>query len=106
MTILREPKKTGRGRPELIAGWISAAVALLAVYGLIQVSEVARYEPWIWALAPIMFLASASAVWLGFRARRDGEERGRWPALVGLVIGGFYALMLLLALIGHTLGFE
>lgn len=106
MTVLPEPQKTGRGRREFIAGWISAAVAILAVYGLFQVSEVARYESWVWALAPVMFLASAWAVWLGLRARRDGEESGRWPAFVGFVIGGFYALMLLIALIGHLLGFE
>jgi hypothetical protein len=53
-----------------------------------------------------MFLASASAAWFGLRARRDGEEGGRWPALVGCVMGGFFVLMLLLALVGHLLGFE
>lgn len=96
-----------RARRELIGGWVAAVIAVLAVVGLFQVSDPGSgYEYLIWYLAPAMFLASASAAWFGLRARRDGEEGGRWPALVGCVMGGFFVLMLLLALVGHLLGFE
>ena len=107
LTTLREPREKERARRELNGGWVAAVIAVLAVVGLFQVSDPgSRSEHLIWYLAPAMFLASASAAGLGLRARRDGEEGGRWPALVGFVIGGFFVLMLLLALVGHLLGFE
>jgi hypothetical protein len=77
-----------RARRELIGGWVAAVIAVLAVVGLFQVSDPGSgYEYLIWYLAPAMFLASASAAWFGLRARRDGEEGGRWPALVGFAMG-------------------
>jgi hypothetical protein len=107
LTTLREPQERKRARLELNGGWVAAVIAVLAVVGLFQVSDPGSgSEHLIWYLAPAMFLSSASAAWLGLRARRDGEEGGRWPALVGFVVGGFFVLMLLLALVGHLLGFE
>ena len=75
--------------------------------GLFLVSDPGSgFESWVWFLAPIMFAASTAAAWIGLRARRDGEESGTWPAFVGLVIGGFFTLMLLAALVGYLLGLE
>ena len=107
MTVPREPHELSRARRQLIGGWMAAAVAVLAVVGLLQVSDPGSgFEHLVWYLAPATFLACALAAWFGLRARRHGQEAGRWPALVGLVIGGFFVLILLLALVVHLLGFE
>lgn len=92
---------------ELAGAWSAAVLALIAVTGLLLVSDPdSGREGLIWFLAPTIFLAAIAAGWLGLRARRDGEERGFWPAVVGLTIIGFFGSMLLLAFVGYLLGFE
>lgn len=105
MRTIRVP--AGGARRELVGGWVGAIIAMLAVGGIVQVSDPdAGTEYMVWYLAPVMFLACASAVWLGLRARRDGEASGVWPAVAGYVIGGFFLLNLLMALVSYLLGFE
>lgn len=82
-------------------------MAVLAAVGLFLVSDPeSGYESSVWFLAPIMLLCSAAAALIGQLARRDGEEGGRWPAFFGFTIGGFFTLMLLIALVARLLGFE
>ena len=96
-----------RARRELASAWSAAGLAVIAVAGIFLVSDPdSGREGLIWVLAPAMFLTSVAAGWLGVRARRDGEESGRWPAMIGFAIVGFYALAMLAALVGHLLGFE
>lgn len=107
MTLRGGPELLRKARRELVGGWVAALVAVVTAVAIFQVSDpLTGLEDLIWLLAPAMILASASAAWFGLRARRDGEEGGRWPALAGLVIGGFFLLMLFLGLVGHLIGFE
>lgn len=109
MTTQRGPELARKAKRELVVGWVSAGIAVVTVVGMFQVSDLfqASVTPsWMWVFLPALFLASTGAAWFGLAARRHGEEGGPWPAVVGLVIGGFFLVMLLLAFVGHLIGFE
>lgn len=91
-------------RRELVGAWVSALITVGATVAIFFVSETA--ETALWFVVPIMFVAAVGAVWLGLAARRHGDGRGAFPALIGGLVGGFYVLMAALALVGHLFGFE
>lgn len=91
-------------RRELTLAWVAAAVTVAAMAGVFIVSESA--EAALWLVVPVLFVAAFTALVSGLAARRHGEERGVYPALLGAVVIGFYALMFMLALVGHLIGFE
>lgn len=94
----------GRARNELAGSWVFAILSVLFTIAIFVASE--GLEAAIQFLVPSMFVCSVGAVWLGLSARRHGLENGAVPASVGAVIGGFFAAMLVLGLVGHLIGFE
>jgi hypothetical protein len=97
---------SSRGRVEFLWAWTSVVVMIaLLVATFIASMSVAEIVSQI--LGPFTIVASVAAVWLGLAARRHGEEGGLIPAAIGALVGGFFVVMALLALIFHFgLGWE
>lgn len=102
MTV--HPRTPGRARSELIVAWVFALLAVALTIAIFVMSE--ALEAALPVLVPAMFVSSITSVWLGLSARRHGSEQGAVPASIGIIIGGFFFLMLVLAMIGHLIGFE
>jgi FtsH-binding integral membrane protein len=91
---------SSRGRIEFLWAWTSVAVMMaLLVATFIASESMAQIVSQI--LGPLTVVASLGAVWLGLAARRHGEEGGLIPAAIGALVGGFFLVMVLLALIFH-----
>jgi hypothetical protein len=96
------PTRTGRRHTsDLRNAWIALAlyplayvVAALAGGGVLALLGYAEQEPVPLGtalavglpLVVLLLLPAAAGSWLGWRARRAGEPRGIWPAVVGLVL--------------------
>ena len=88
---------------ELLWAWFAVAVmGALLVATMVASGSMAEGVSQI--LGPLTIVASAAGAWLGFAARRHGEDRGLVPAAIASLVGGFFLVMLLLALVLH-LGF-
>jgi len=101
MSDTRQPVRTppsSRGRLEFLGAWTSVAV-MIALLAATFIASTSVTEIVSQILGPLTVVASAAAVWLGLAARRHGEEGGLIPAAMGALVGGFFLVNLLLALI-------
>lgn len=91
---------SSRGRIEFLWAWTSVAVMIALLVATFIASE-SMAEIVSQILGPLTVVASVVAVWLGLAARRHGEAGGLAPAAIGALVGGFFLVMVLLALIFH-----
>jgi hypothetical protein len=85
---------------EFLWAWTSVAV-MIALLAATFIASMSMAEIVSQILGPLTVVASVAAVWLGLAARRHGERGGSIPAAIGALVGGFFLVMLLLALIFH-----
>ena len=98
-TPVRTPPSS-RGRMEFLWAWTSVAV-MIALLAATFIASMSMAEIVSQVFGPLTVVASVAAVWLGLAARRHGEQGGLIPAAIGAVVGGFFLVMLLLALVFH-----
>jgi hypothetical protein len=97
---------SSRGRIEFLWAWTSVVVMIALLVATFIASE-SMAEILSRILGPLTIVASVVSVWFGLAARRHGEEGGLIPAAIGALVGGFFLVMVLLALIFHFgLGWE
>lgn len=85
---------------EFLWAWMSVAV-MMALLVATFIASMSVDEIVSQILGPLTIVASAAAVWFGLAARRHGEEGGLIPAAIGALVGGFFLVMALFALIFH-----
>ena len=102
------PSGSREGRVYLILAWVSTAALPVCFVAANMVAELVvppTDAPLIEGLAAagwiLMFGAGVLAAALGLAARRRGWPAGIYPALIGGILAGSQALLLVLGLLGH-----
>jgi hypothetical protein len=97
---------SSRAHMEFLWAWTSVA-AMIALLVATFITSESTAEIVSQILGSLTIVASVASVWFGLAARRHGAESGSIPAAIGAVVGGFFLVMVLLALIFHFgLGWE